>query len=69
MHYLQWRPFSVSNTLVSIQQQQRAGNTDDNDGSYLGSLRKELLEQDQRKKSKTERAKDLCETLGRTIIF
>ena len=35
------------------------------DKSYLGSLQKEKLKQEARKKSKLERAKDLCETLGR----
>ena len=35
------------------------------DGSYLKSLEKERIKQSQQKKSKTQRAKDLCETLGR----
>jgi hypothetical protein len=49
------------------QQQQREGTSvsAESDGSYLGSLKKEQLKQEQRKKSKVERSKDLCETLGR----
>ena len=49
------------------QQQQREGKSisAESDGSYLGSLKKEQFKQEQRKKSKVERAKDLCETLGR----
>lgn len=35
------------------------------DLTYLGKLKKEQAKQEGRKKSKTERAKDLCETLGR----
>ena len=35
------------------------------DKSYLGSLQKEKMKQEARKKSKAERARDLCETLGR----
>ena len=49
------------------QQQQREGTSvsAESDGSYLGSLKKEQLKQEQRKKSKVERSKYLCETLGR----
>jgi hypothetical protein len=38
---------------------------DGDDINYSNSLKKERAKQDSRKKSKTARAKDLCESLGR----
>ena len=34
------------------------------DDSYVSKLKKEQLKQESRKKSKVQRSKDLCETLG-----
>ena len=49
--------------VVQIQNGNSKGG--DEDLTYLGKLKKEQAKQEGRKKSKTDRAKDLCETLGR----
>jgi hypothetical protein len=46
-------------------QRQSSGSITDDNGSYSKSLQREKAKQDARKKSKADRAKDLCETLGR----
>ena len=38
------------------------------DDSYVNKLKKEQLKQESRKKSKVQRSKDLCETLGTIFI-
>ena len=48
-----------------IRQQSKGESITESDGSYFGSLQKEKVKQDQQKRSKAQRAKDLCETLGR----
>ena len=55
----------VKRKLLKQQQSRGSSGTSQNEGSYLESLQKEKLKQDQQKKTKAQRARDLCETLGR----
>jgi len=59
----------ISTTSSNIKQDKKVSNTisndDDDDLSYGASLAKEQKKQESRKKSKSERARDLCESLGR----
>lgn len=57
------KPKKIEVRSISDEDAKRSSTVDDE--SYANSLKKEQAKQDARKKSKSARAKDLCETLGR----
>lgn len=62
---LQLQNKSSTTTDNSNSIQERDSTPRENDESYLNSLRKEQGKQQSMKKTKAQRAKDLCESLGR----
>lgn len=55
---------SVESGTISTTKRAEA-QTEQDDSSYLSSLAREQKKQDSQKKTKAQRAKDLCEKLGR----
>ena len=55
----------ITATVKSDKKSSSIISDNDDDISYSNSLAKEQKKQESRKKSKTERSKDLCESLGR----
>lgn len=55
----------ISTTNINSDKKKAITTSDDDDLSYSTSLAKEQKKQEARKKSKSDRSKDLCESLGR----
>ena len=58
-------PIKIVGTSKVQSDKKPSSSSDDDDLSYSNSLAKEQKKQEARKKSKSARSKDLCETLGR----